>query len=91
MQKILIYSCQCYLLEYSNNYSIKSGGLWNYYRDKFDDVNATDNASDGKKIEYKTEIVGKTSERSGNKGDANQQLVPSLNVEVSFLKDLSNF
>ena len=30
------------LLEHSDNYSIKSGSLWNYYREKIDDVN--DNA-----------------------------------------------
>ena len=30
------------LLEYSRNYSITSGSLWNYYRDKIDDVD--DNA-----------------------------------------------
>ena len=34
------------VLEYSQNYSITSGSLWNYYRDKINDVN--DNASDGK-------------------------------------------
>ena len=26
------------LLEYSQNYSITSGSLWNYYRDEIDDV-----------------------------------------------------
>ena len=25
------------LLEYSNNYSMKSGSLWNYYRDEVND------------------------------------------------------
>ena len=30
------------LLEYSHNYSMTSGSLWNYYRDKIDDVD--DNA-----------------------------------------------
>ena len=45
-------------LEYSQNYSMTSGKLWNYYRDKIDDVH--DNASDGKSFNYKTKIVGKT-------------------------------
>ena len=35
MQNILILLCQCInLLEYSDNYSIKSGSLWDYYRDE---------------------------------------------------------
>ena len=38
-----------------------SGSLWNYYRDKVDDVD--DNASDGKSFKYKIKIVGKTPER----------------------------
>ena len=40
------------LLEYSQNYSIKSGSLQNYHRDKTDDVDA--GASDGKSFKYKT-------------------------------------
>ena len=46
-----------------------SESLWNYYRDKIDDVD--DNASDGKLFEYKTKIVGNTPERPGKEGDAN--------------------
>ena len=34
------------LLEFSQNYFITSGSLWNYYRDKIDDVD--NNASDSK-------------------------------------------
>ena len=49
------------LLLYSQNYSMTSGSLWNYYRDKIDDVD--DNASDAKSFEYKTTILGKTSRR----------------------------
>ena len=48
------------LLEYGKNYSMTSGGLWNYCRDEIDDVD--DNASDGKSFEYKTKIVGKTAQ-----------------------------
>ena len=40
------------LLEYGQNYSKTSGGLWNYYRDEIDDVN--DNVSNGKLFKYKT-------------------------------------
>ena len=45
---MLIYN----LLEYGQNYSKTSGGLWNYYRDEIDDVN--DNVSNGKLFKYKT-------------------------------------
>ena len=57
------------LLEYSQNYSMASGSLWNYYRDETDDVD--DNASDGKSFNYKTKIVGKTTQSPawpGNEG-----------------------
>ena len=77
------------LLEYSQNYSMTSGSLWNCYRDEIDDVH--DNATDGKSFEYKTKIVGNTPERSRNEGDANRPPVPTLNVEVTIpLKYLSN-
>ena len=42
------------LLEYSNNYSTTSRSLWNYYRDKIDNVD--NNTSQGKRLEYKTKI-----------------------------------
>ena len=50
------------LLEYSQYYSMTSESLWNFYRDEIDDPD--DNVSDGKSFEYKTKIVGKTSERT---------------------------
>ena len=46
------------LLEYSDNYSMTSETLWNYYRDDVDNVN--DNLSDVKSCMYKTKITGKT-------------------------------
>ena len=46
------------LLEYSDNYSMTSETLWNYYRDDVDNVN--DNLSDVKSFKYKTKITGKT-------------------------------
>ena len=89
---MLIYS----MLEYSQNYSMTSGSLWNYYRGEIDD--ADDNASDDKSFKYKTKIVGKTpgqSEWHGNEGDAvrpHRPAVSILNVEVTIsLKYLSNF
>ena len=49
------------LLEYSSNYSMKSGSLWNYYRDKIDDVD--DDASNNKSFKYKTKLIGKAKTR----------------------------
>ena len=78
------------LLEYSQNYSMTSGSLWNYYRGKIDDIN--DNASDSKSFKYKTKIVGKAPARPENEGDPNRPSVPALNIEVTIpLKCLSNF
>ena len=39
------------LLEYSRNYSITSGSLWNFYRDEIDDFD--DNASEVESFKYK--------------------------------------
>ena len=79
-----------HLLEYSQNYSMISGSLWNCYRDEIDDID--DNASDGKSFKYKTKIVGNTRERPGKEVDANRPPVPSLNVKVTIpLKYLNNF
>ena len=75
------------LLEYSQNYFVTTGRLWNYYRNEIDNIN--DNTSDGKSFKYKTKILGKTPERPGqpgNPGVANQlpqPAVPNLNVEVT--------
>ena len=60
------------LLEYSQNYSITSGSLWNYYRDEINNVDVNDNTSDDKLFKYKTKILRKTPERQmqpGNDGD----------------------
>ena len=46
------------LLDYIQNYSLKSGSLLNHYRDEIDEID--DNASESKLFEYKTKIVGKT-------------------------------
>ena len=49
------------LLEYNNNYSIKSGSLWNHYRDKNDDVD--DDVSNNKSFKYNTKLIGKAEAR----------------------------
>ena len=41
------------LLEYSDNYSMTSGSLWNYYRDEIND-DANENASDNRINNNKT-------------------------------------
>ena len=82
------------LIEYSNNYSITSGSLWNYYRGKINDVDANYYASDGRSPEYKTKVVGQTTERPpqpGNEGDVNRParpVVPTLNVESLFYSNI---
>ena len=52
----------CNLLEYTDSYSITSGCLRNYCSDEIDDVDLSDNASDGKSFKYKKKIVGETLE-----------------------------
>ena len=49
------------LLQYSYNYSMISGSLWNYLREEITDVD--NNASDCNSLKYKTKIVGKTPQR----------------------------
>ena len=91
-----------HLLEYSKNYSMTSGCLWNCYRDETDDVD--DKASDGKAFKYKTKIVGKTPEipirppQPPQNPDRTQlrrppqPAVPAFNGEFTItIKYLSNF
>ena len=79
------------LLDYSDNYSLTSGSLWNYYRNEInDDENENDNANNRinnnktitiKSFECMTKTIGRTP------ADNN-----TLNVEVVVpLKYLSNF
>ena len=58
------------------------GSLWDYHRDKIDDV--YDNISDGKSFAYETKILGKTPKIwSRSEGDENRPPAPTLNVEVT--------
>ena len=64
------------LLEYSDNYSVTSGRLWNYYRDEVNDDSNEDNAADikisnkktltGKYFEYKAKSIGSTPNNNNN-------------------------
>ena len=47
------------LFEYSDNYSMTSGSLRNYYRDKIVDDDE-DDASEGEPFKYNTKIIGNT-------------------------------
>ena len=91
--------------EYSQNYSMTSENLLNYYRYEIDD--ADDNASDGNLFECKTKIIRKKEARPSRPAlpppnpDRSQrpqlpqppQLpIPPLNTEVTIpFKYLSNF
>ena len=53
----------CNLLEYSDNFSMTSGRLWNCYRDEVDNVNDYHDKS----FNYKTKITEKTEARPAHK------------------------
>ena len=67
------------LIEYSDNYSKASGGLWQYYRDDPNDPNNT--ITESESFKYKIKITGKTPAAGNTK-------VAKLAVP---LKYLSNF
>ena len=80
------------LFEYSENYPMTSGNLWNYYRDEAnDDVNKTNNAGSyrtnnkktrtSKSLRYKTKIIGSTSAKSI---ELNKKFVVPLNYLNNF-------
>ena len=84
------------LLEYSQNYLMASGSLWDCYRDEIDNID--DNTSNDKSFKCKSKIVAKIPETPGQSDpdqDRNQSSQPSvlaLNVEVTTpLKYLNNF
>ena len=71
-----VLTLMCNLIEYSDNYSKISGGLWQYYRD---DPNY--NITRSESFKYKTKITGKTPAAGNRKG---------VKIAVP-LKYLSNF
>ena len=66
------------LLEYSNNYSVTLGSLWNSYRNEINvDENENDNTNNmindnktitSKSFEYKTKIIGSTPNNNNIRG-----------------------
>ena len=75
------------LLEYSQNCSMASGSLRNYYGNKIDDVD--NNAWDSKSVEYKTKLVANTPERPRNEEDANRPPKLSLHIESLLHSNMS--
>ena len=84
------------LLEYSNNYSVTSGSLWDYYRDE---INISANGSNAnnfrinnnkaitsKSFEYKTKLIGST---PNNDYRLNAQLVVPWNYLSNFWRSLN--
>ena len=60
---------------------MKSGSLWNYYRDK-----VHDNASGGKWFKYKTKIIGKTETRPARPPE--QPLNTEVAIPLKYLEIL---
>ena len=62
------------MLEYSDNYSVTSASLWNYYTDEInDDANESNTANNrinnnktitSKSFEYKAKLIGSTLNRN---------------------------
>ena len=83
------------LLEYSENYSMTSGSLWNYHRDEVnDDANENNNddyrinnnnTTTSKSFEYKTKIIGST---PADNSRLDVELVVPLNHSSNFWRSL---
>ena len=71
------------LLEYSSNYSEKTGSLLFYSKDEaYNFANATENDNDFKSFKYKTKLIGSTAAANG--------ILKDVAIAVS-LKYLSDF
>ena len=85
------------LLEFSNNFSMTSGSLWNYYKDEVNDsANESDDNDNkinnnktktSKSFVYKTKITGST---SNNNSILNAEVVVPLQYLSNFL-EISRF
>ena len=61
MKKILILSCRCIIcFEYCDNYSMTSGSLCNYYRDKVNYFADETNNNDDNMINNKKTVTSKS-------------------------------
>ena len=76
------------LLEYSKNYSKKSGSLCNYYRDELTDETNYDNGLyknviNSKSFNYKTSITGSTYNVNSTTTDAAGNSIPNPDYKPS--------
>ena len=86
-----IYNLLQYLLEYSDNYSMTSESLWNYYRDKVKD-NANENQAANNGINNDKTITSKPFEYKKKSKGSIPNDNNTLNAEVVVpLRYLSNF
>ena len=82
-------------LEYSENYSMTSGSLWNYYRDEVnDDANENNSARNkinnnktitSKSFEYKKKLIGST---PSNNNILDTEVVATLKYLTNFWRSL---
>ena len=83
------------LLDYSDNYSMTSGGLWNYRRDEIKD-DGNENEDNGNKINknkttrsksfsYKTKLIGST---PNNASRLNAEVAVPLKYLINFCRSL---
>ena len=83
MQKILITVMPIYLLECSDNFSMSSGSLWNYYRDGVNDsvneIDGNDNIINNNKTKATKSFVHKA-KVIGNTSNINNRLNAEVNV-----------
>ena len=54
------------LIEYSDNYSVTSGSLWNFKRDQIDNNANVTNDNSAPSFKYKSNLIGNT-ETNGTK------------------------
>ena len=80
---VLMPSC---ITWFRNSISRTSRSLWNYYRDKIDDIDVNDNALDGKSFEYKTKIVEGTPGRPPQPGNQGCRLTSTASRTIVQLR-----
>ena len=84
-------------MEYSDNYSMTSRSLWNYYRDEVNDDANENNAAENyrnnniktttsKSFEYKTKIIGNTKDDDDT---SDKEIVVPLKYLSNFLRSLN--
>ena len=79
------------LLEYSDNYSMTSGSLWNHYRDEVND-DTNENNPDNNKINNNKTITStffeyKTKKKIGRTYDDNNTLDTKIVVSLKYLNN----